>query len=198
MPTETTTPDLRPMLDRALDQVGALIEQVRPDQRTAPTPCTDYDVAGVVGHLQGAARRVATVMSGQHFASTPPTTLGDDWAADWAAERDELGRVLADDGVLTREVTVPWGQVSGGSALGMYVGEFVVHAWDLAAAIDATDRLDPTLAQAALPAYERALPPEPRGGEIPFAPVVDIDDTAGPYERVVAWTGRDPSWTPTT
>ncbi|GAA1511493.1 hypothetical protein [Nocardioides humi] len=40
------------------------------------------------------------------------------------------------------------------------------------------------------------MPAEPRGGEIPFGPVVPVADDAPAYDRLVAWTGRDPQWQP--
>jgi hypothetical protein len=54
--------------------------------------------------------------------------------------------------------------------------------------------LNDALATAALPAYMEKVPAEPRGPEIPFGPVVEVGDDATPYERLVAWTGRDPRW----
>jgi uncharacterized protein (TIGR03086 family) len=187
-------PDLRPVLGQALDQTGVLIAGLEPQQANLPTPCSEYDVAGLVGHLQGVVRRITTVLSGRHFSEAPSEVPSDDWAGDWAAGRATLEPVLADNAVLSREVTVPWGTVPGGSAIGMYVGELTVHAWDLATATGQTDALDPALAEGALPPYQQALPPQPRGGEIPFDPVVEVGADAGPYERLVAWTGRNPTW----
>ena len=36
------------------------------------------------------------------------------------------------------------------------------------------------------------LPPEPRGGEIPFGPPVPVPADAGPYAQLAAWLGRQP------
>jgi hypothetical protein len=38
----------------------------------------------------------------------------------------------------------------------------------------------------------RILPPEPRGGEIPFGPVVEIPADAPPYAQLAAYLGRHP------
>lgn len=192
--SDTAVPDLRPVLTRALDQTGRLIDELSPDQSSEQTPCSEYDVNGLVGHLQAVLRRMTAVLSGEHFSVVPSDLPTSEWSADWTAGREALAPVLADDECLTRTVTVPWGQVSGGAALGMYVGELTVHAWDLARAVDRTDQLDPSLAEMALPPSQQALPPDPRGGDIPFAPVIEVAHDAGPYERLVAWTGRNPAW----
>jgi hypothetical protein len=38
----------------------------------------------------------------------------------------------------------------------------------------------------------RILPPEPRGGEIPFGPVIAVPPGAAPYVQLAAWLGRQP------
>jgi len=186
--------DPRPLLTSAMDQAGELIADVRPEQSSLPTPCDDYDVGRLIGHLQAVVRRVGVVLSGQPFWSVPREVDSTDWVADWAAGRAATEAVLADDACLTREVTVPWGTVDGASAAASYIGELSVHAWDLAAALGRTAELDDRLATAALPAYMAKVPAEPRGPEIPFGPVVEVGEDASPYERLVAWTGRDPRW----
>lgn len=187
--------DPRPLLARALDQVGDLIEGTDAAQGALPTPCANFDVAALVGHLLGVVRRIGVVLDGRPFYEAPSHLDSTDWSADWASGRAGTERILADAGNLTRIVTVPWGQESGADVLASYVGELTVHSWDLATATGRTDQLDPELADAALPAYQRKVPAEPRGGQIPFGPVVPVADDADPYAKLVAWTGRDPFWT---
>ena len=186
--------DPRPLLGAALDQAGNLIASVTPEQATLPTPCDDYDVNQLIGHMQAVVRRIGVVLSGQPFWSVPREIESTDWVADWAAGRAATDAVLADDAVLAREVTVPWGTVPGASAAASYIGELSVHSWDLATALGKADVLNDALAIAALPAYMEKVPAEPRGPEIPFGPVVEVRPDATPYERLVAWTGRDPRW----
>ncbi len=141
-------------------------------------------------------RRIGVVLGGQPFWSVPREVESTDWLSDWAAGRRTTEAVIADDACLSLDVSVPWGNVSGASALASYVGELTVHAWDLAEATGQVGRLDPALAEVALPAYQAKVPAEPRGGDIPFGPVVHVGPDAGPYEQLVAWTGRDPKWRP--
>lgn len=186
--------DPRPLLTRALDQMGELIVTTPASAATLPTPCSDYDVAHLIDHMQAVVRRIGAVLSGEPFWSVPQSIPSSEWAADWAAGRAGTDPVLADDANLGREVSVPWGTVDGASAAASYIGELAVHAWDLAVATGRADLLDPALATAALPAYQAKIPAEPRGGEIPFGPVVEVGLDADPYERLVAWTGRDPQF----
>lgn len=187
-----TGPDLRPTFKVALGQVGDLLQGVRPDQLQNPTPCPEFAVQDLLEHIQGVLWRTVISLSGDHTA-VPEGTPSDDWSLEWDRGCAALAPVLADDACVTREVIVPWGVMTGADALGMFLGEFVVHAWDLAIATDQTDDLHVGLAAAALPTYQVALPADQRDGR-PFGRAVDVGPAAGAYERIVAWSGRNPSW----
>ena len=87
---------------------------------------------------------------------------------------------------------MPWGKVPGRIAVSGYVQEILTHGWDLARATGQPTELDPELAAWVLAVTQRILPPEPRGGEIPFGPVVPVPPDAGPYTQLAAWLGREP------
>lgn len=193
--TTDTIPDLRPLLAQALDQAGRLVRETDPALATRPTPCTDYDVATLIAHLQAVVRRIGAVVRGEPFFSVPREWVSEDWVADWDAGRAQTDAALA-SADLARVVALPWGDAPVGAALGMYVGEIATHAWDLAAATGRTDELDRSLATAALPGAMAKIPADARGADIPFGPVVPVPEDADPYDRLVGWNGRDPAWTP--
>ncbi len=189
-------PDPRPVLDAAVGQAAARIAELGPDDLARPTPCPEFDVATLVGHLIAVHRRLAHVATGGR-ASDVPSLVDDIPPAElgrvFTAERAALATVLADDAVLDRTFLVPWGEAPGRAALFAYVQEYAVHAWDLAAATGTTAALDPAAAETALALAVQFLPAEPRGGPIPFGPAVDVPADAGTYERLVGWLGRDPA-----
>ena len=59
--------DPRKPLAAALDQAGSLIAAVQPDQAHLPTPCDEYDVSQLIGHLQAVVRRIGVVLDGKPF-----------------------------------------------------------------------------------------------------------------------------------
>jgi uncharacterized protein (TIGR03086 family) len=186
--------DPRPYLSAALDQTGALLRDVRPEQLDAPTPCTEYDVRRLEAHLLGVVGRIAHVGAGGAPFDVPSIVEGvDDVCAAWDAGRARLDKVWSDDAVLDRSLQAPWGTVPGRIVALGYVQEVLTHGWDLAVATGQRDRLDESLAATCLDESVKLLPAQPRGGRIPFGPVVDVPAEAGAYERLAGWLGRDPA-----
>jgi uncharacterized protein (TIGR03086 family) len=184
--------DPRPMFVRALDQAQQLMDSVRPDELHLPTPCTEYDVRTLLGHLLTVIGRIDLALSGQDIFSIPTVTQTEDVDGVWKERRSALEVTLAEDGLLGRECRVPWGTVSGAVALNSYARELATHSWDLAKATARLDVLDDDIAMYLLPLAEQYLPAEPRGGQIPFDPVVPVAADAPPYSQLAAWQGRQP------
>ena len=197
MTTDQLT-DPRADLDLAVDQVLRLVAAVRPADLDRPTPCEEFDVRHLLGHLLGVLGRIAHVGSGGHPFDVPTTVLDvedDAWAARCEGAAAGMRAVWADDAVLDAVLHLPFGDVPGRGAAMAYTEELTAHAWDLASALGRRDVLDPVLGEVALAAATRFIPDADRG-RIPFGPVVAVPAGAGPYERLAGWLGRDPSWTP--
>lgn len=187
--------DPRPLLARALDQAGRLVTETDPARGADPTPCTEYDVAELISHLQAVIRRIEAVVSGRRFDSVPHEWPSTDWSADWKEGRAAVDAALADDASLDRTVTVPWGTQPVRAVAVSYVGELATHAWDLAVATGRHDQLDESIADAVVQAAQANIPPERDSDQIPFGPVVPVPEDAPAYDRLVGWCGRDPDWT---
>lgn len=197
MTTIPSPSDPRPVLLRAADQAVAVIDLVQPGDAGRPTPCDEFDVARLVGHLLAVLGRITYVAGGGHAFDVPSMIEGvapQDWAADATTRRALLGEAWADDAVLDRVLHLPFGDVPGRGAALAYVQELTTHSWDLASALGRRELLDPALGAVAADAARRFVPDAHRG-QIPFGAVVPVADDAGPYDRLVAWLGRDPQWT---
>lgn len=184
--------DPRPLLGRALDQFARLVAGTRPEQLAEPTPCTEFDVAALLGHILAVLHRIAHVGRGGDPFEVPQVVRDvDDWPAAVSAARADLDAVWAQDALLDTEFRVPWSaSASGRDALSMWTQELIMHAWDLARPTEQIGELDPNLGQAGLDIAQRSIPSAPRGGEIPFGPVVPVAMTAGPYTRLAGYLGR--------
>jgi uncharacterized protein (TIGR03086 family) len=197
--TAPRTTDPRPVFARAVTTAVACVSAVRPDQLAGATPCSEYDVRQLLGHLVAVLGRVAAVGRGADPFSVPLVVAGvpdDGWpaAADTAAR--EAAEVWADDAVLDRLLRLPFGTLPGAAALASYVGEVSTHTWDLAVATGQSPAWDPEALAVGLAAIRRKLPSAERDPEIPFADAVPVAEDAPLIDQLVGWQGRDPGWTP--
>ncbi|MFI2202502.1 TIGR03086 family metal-binding protein [Streptomyces sp. NPDC020192] len=191
--TTTGFTDPRPVYVAATAQAAALI-RTRPQDLTGPTPCTEFDVRGLLSHIVGATRRISVVGEGGDGMAVEPVAEGiedDGWAAAYDEIRTRVLKAWETDERMTSLVRVPWGEVPGHAALSGYVMEIVTHTWDLAEALGHPHALEPDLAEFALALARTVLPDSrPRDAAVPFAPRTEAPENAGPYEELAAWLGR--------
>lgn len=188
--TTTTPADPRPVYAAAAHWVTDLLANVTDDQLDSPTPCDEFDVRRLAGHLIGVAGRAVALGTGRDAMSVPGHDDRYD-AATFAERADRAVELWSDDAKLSALVQVPWGEVPGAGALWGYVNETLVHGWDLAVATGQESEPDPTLAEAAIVVAQQFIPAEIRTDDtVPFGPVVEPRPEAGPTERLANWSGR--------
>lgn len=192
----TESPDIRALLLRSVDQTGRIVSGVRVDQLTDPTPCTEYDVRTLLGHIVAVLRRITHVAGGGHPFDVPQVVTEIDdgaWAEEYRLAREQLEPAWADDGVLDRMLTLPFGTMPGRAAAAAYTVEVTTHGWDLAEATGQSAGLDPAVGAAALDMARRFIPAEPRGTDVPFAAPAEVPADADVYQQLAAWLGRAPA-----
>ncbi|NMO36254.1 TIGR03086 family protein [Streptomyces sp. GMY01] len=185
--------DPRPLLLSALDQLERLVGRLDTARLDRETPCAEYDLRALLGHTVGAVHRIAYVGEGGRgldVAAAAGRIADTDWGGAVGRAHRRLAAAWADEAKLDREVEVPWGLVPGRIALSGYVMEVVTHTWDIAQVIDPAAELEERLSQAALDIAQKVLPPEPRGGEVPFGEVRPVPDDADVHTRLAGWLGR--------
>jgi uncharacterized protein (TIGR03086 family) len=188
---DTTDPRLH--YRTALAWVRTLTDRVPATRLADPTPCTEYDVRALLGHLVATVDRLRVVGEGGDPNPMPRVVTGvadDAWVDALSTAEDKAAAVWSDDARLDALATVPWGRVPGRAAVWGYVREALVHGWDLAVATGQDVEADEAAAQAALTETRRMLPAQPRGGPIPFGAPVDPRPGAGPTEQLANWCGH--------
>jgi uncharacterized protein (TIGR03086 family) len=167
------------VLSRALDQAGDVLAAVHPDQLARPTPCADWDVAQLIGHLVAAPVRFLQMARGGEpdWSAVPqPVTAG--WAADFRSHADDLIHHWHQAGDAADAGQVDW-----------QTAEIAVHTWDVVRATGQSPRLLlPEVAERGLAFMSAMLTPENRG-EV-FGPPVQVPDDAPVYDRLAAFAGR--------
>jgi uncharacterized protein (TIGR03086 family) len=173
--------------------VTGLVDGVRPDQFGSPTPCPEFDVRTLLGHLVATTERARVIGAGGSPFDVPvvvPGIADGDCRDVFAASAARVWEVWDDDTRLTAAVTVPWGTVPGAEALWGYLNEALVHGYDLATATGQPAEADPEVVRPLLDRIAGILPGGFRGGPVPFAAVVEPAADAGPTERLANWSGR--------
>lgn len=194
----TTHHDPLALMRRTFDQSAAVIGAVRPERLGTPTPCSEFDVRALIGHMLFAAERAATAGRREPIATDGEPVIAGLPDSEWTPA---FGRAAARaleawdaPGALDGEIVLPFGTFPAPVVASIYNLEQVTHAWDLAAAAGGLGLLDPELAEAVLPVAVQLLPPEGRDvPELPFDPVVEVSADAPAYDRLAGFMGRDPS-----
>jgi uncharacterized protein (TIGR03086 family) len=169
------------VLSRALDQAGDVIAAVHPGDLDKPTPCHGWTVRELADHLAAAPEHFLQLGRGEQVDWSAGAGVGAD-----PAQLAAHFRVHADD-LLHHWHGQPDDQVAQADWQSAELG---VHTWDLVRALGRPLPLDDEVAERGLAFMRQGLTDDNRGDA--FGAPVDVPDDAPPYDRLVAFAGRDP------
>ncbi len=181
----------------AIDGFGRRLDKVGAEQWTAATPCADWDVRTLVNHVVGELLWIPPLLDGKTIADVGDRfdgdVLGDDPHATWKSAVADARAAASQPGVQARTVHLSFGDFPGSEYLGQITSDLAIHCWDLARAVGADDQLDAPL----VAFVDSFLSPQIDAwrGAGAFGPAVEVDAAASAQERLLAQTGRSPSWT---
>jgi uncharacterized protein (TIGR03086 family) len=192
---------MNPNLDLAPQAaiVARLAAGVTDDLLTARTPCPEYRVRHLLGHLTGLAiafRDAGRKKLGPTTDTAPDSAvpdIGPDWREELAAALAELPDAWHDPSAWTGMTRAGGVDLPGEVAGLVAVDELVIHGWDLARATGQDYAPDPAALQACHAFLGEAAEDPDRGGI--FGPVVPVPDDAPLLDRAIGLSGRDPGWT---
>jgi len=183
------------LLSRALEQTGAIIARLRPDQAGLPTPCSSWDVRALVNHVVLDVQHFTASASGGAWEERDADVIGADWSEAYRQAADALLAAWQREGVLERTIQLPFGDVPATWSVKQQIADLVVHGWDIAKATRQSTDLDPELGRLALDWARQNLRPEFRGDEGSgrvFGAEVPVPDGAPLHDRLAGFFGRDP------
>jgi uncharacterized protein (TIGR03086 family) len=185
---------------RAVRRSVELVDAVTSGDLTRPTPCGDWTLTELIGHLTAQHRGFAAAARGQgadlvHWsvpqAGPDPVAAYRDAAEDviaaFAASEADAPFTLPE---ITTRMAFP-----ARRAIGFHLIDYVVHSWDLARSLDVPVDLDDDLVRAALP-IAVAVPngPERRQPDAGFAPALDVPAGSSTLDEILLRLGRSPNW----
>lgn len=177
-------------LDELEPLLGQVASRITPDDLDSRTPCANFTVRGVLGHMIGGATQFAAAFRGESPADVPADAAeGPDVVARAGNALADLMTAIRSPGALDRTVAAPFGETPGDAFARFVVLDGLVHGWDLATATGQTYEPSDMLV-AEVDAYARqAIAPPMRDGDT-FAAVVEPPAGATPIEQLAAFTGR--------
>jgi uncharacterized protein (TIGR03086 family) len=177
-----------------INTLRGLIAGTKPEQMTAPTPCPDWDVHGLVNHFVGGGHMFAAAFRGEEVHIDPdapmPDLVGDDAVASFDAAIGDFCAAVDGPGAMDKVIDLPFGQIPGPIVLEILKFDLLVHAWDLSQATGQTFDPPVDVAEKGLETAQMIIRPEARDG-VTFAAEVTPPSAASPIEKLVAFTGRN-------
>jgi len=160
------------------------------DRWNAPSPCPGWTARNVVGHMVD-THRLFFGFIGAEMAPGPDSASDPHGA--WAHICDAMAAALADPAVAAKEHEGMFGRVRWEDSVNRFVNpDVLLHTWDLARALGVDDHLDPADVHEVFETA-KGYPSDAMRGRGVFGPEVDIADDAPEQDRLLAFTGRDPS-----
>ena len=185
-PDSPPTDELR-SAENTLSVLRRVLHTIAADDMSRQTPCTEFDVSRLTGHLLNSL----TALGGMVGAELPERDESD------SVERQVVAAARPALDAWHRhglDGTVPFGnnEMPARAACAILSIEFLVHAWDYAAAVGQEFDAPEPLVEYVLGLAHQVIRPEQRS-RAGFDDPVDVPADAGALERLIAFTGRNPA-----
>lgn len=178
---------------RAMEEFDRRVRLVGDDQWRLPTPCTEWDVRDLVNHLVVEQLWAPHLLSGATLEEVGDRFEGDQLGADPVARWEESSRAaraaFTAPGALDGDVHTTMGEIPALEYTRQMTIDLAIHAWDLARAVGADERLDEPLVESLYEVWEPRA--EMLAGTGVFAPPVEVPADAATQTRLLGILGRD-------
>ncbi|MEV0673110.1 TIGR03086 family metal-binding protein [Mycobacterium sp. NPDC050441] len=173
--------------EATLDVLQRVLHGITADDLSRPTPCREFDVAGLTDHLLNSITVIGSA-AGAQIPERDPGTSVEDQVINAARPAVAAWRRRGVDGA------VPFGQGEAPARMMARILslEFLVHAWDYAAATGQTVDVPDQQPECVLGWAREIITPDGRV-RAGFDDPVEIGADALPLDRLLAFTGRRPT-----
>jgi len=160
------------------------------DALDSPTPCAEWVVRDLFGHLTGGATTFAAAIRGED-APEPPTPTDDTIATTTVAAVSSLDKAFRGPGALEQIVSTPFGELPGEVFARILAFDLLMHTWDLARSTGQEVDVPDEVVHAVDGFARQAISAEMRGPHT-FGPEVEPPAGASALDRLAAFSGRTP------
>jgi uncharacterized protein (TIGR03086 family) len=178
----------------AMTEFDRRVRAIEPEQWVLGTPCREWSVRDLVGHLVYEQLWAPELLAGctvdQVGDRFDHDNLGDDPLVSWVVAAAAAREAWLEPSALAKPVSVSSGMLPADEYCWQMTTDLAVHAWDLARSIGADERIDPELAAAVLAYVERNI--EEWGETSMFDSPVPVPPDADDQTRLIGLLGRKP------
>ena len=175
--------DLLDLYGRASDWTSTKVAGAA-SQLDHPTTCDGWDVRTLLNHMLQTQRYFVGSARGEDATppgGSPPDVLSGQPVADFERARAETLETFGEPGVIEKT----------GPALAIAFSDQLLHGWDLALSTGQEATMPDGLPHAAYSMIHGRFTEEQRKGI--FKPEIAVGPDASAQDRLLAYTGRDPS-----
>jgi uncharacterized protein (TIGR03086 family) len=197
---------------RSLHRIAVLasvdvVSAVTTDDLSRPTPCAGWNLADLLAHMTVQHRGFAAAARGEgaELAIWEPATVADavtsDPVASYAAAAAAVIDAFAGPEVLDAMFALPdfgpGATFPGSVAISFHLVDYVVHSWDVARTLGHSFELPADVVAAALPVAFVVPDGDFRTtANAFFGPAIPSTESVDDLDRILAYLGRSPEWTP--
>ena len=185
--------DVVELHQRTTDNFIRLVNEVGPEQWSAPTPSSDWDVRALVNHIVSEERWTVPLMEGKTIDDVGDSLEGDLLGDDPAGAATAAARAAqraAEEPITT--VHLSYGDEDASEYLRQLVADHLIHGWDLAAAIGTDAGMDPDVVDEVASWYAEREDLYRSSGAVADR----VEGFDSPADALVGAFGRDPRWKP--
>ncbi len=181
---------------RSQDLFAAVLDQVRDDQWSNPTPCTEWNVRVLVNHMTYEDLWLPDLFTGRTIAEVGTKydgdVLGDSPQQSYKDAVAKTREPLSAPGALERTVHLSYGDTKGEGYLISMLSDHLIHSWDLAKGIGADYQPDEEIVKTVWDWMS------PRAdwitGSSVFGSRVEVAEDAPLFVRLLGLSGRNSNW----
>jgi uncharacterized protein (TIGR03086 family) len=184
--------DVPMMLRLAVGEFGARVSQIGDGQWEGATPDTEWNVRDLVNHVLAENLWAPPLFAGSTIGEVGDRFDGDVLGADpqgsWRAASADALAAADEPEAMDRTVHLSFGDFPGREYAMQLFADHLIHAWDLARAIGADERLNPELVDACAAWFAPIEGAYRSAGAIAARP--PVPDGADAQTRLLAMFGR--------
>lgn len=183
--------DPKVLFQKVVKQAEPCILEIRPDEFSNPTPCSDWDLRALLNHLVYELLWVPELLNGKTVAEVGSKfdgdVLGDDPVAAWKKASSEAAKAVERTD-LAAQVHLSSRDVPASEYIMEMSNDVLIHGWDVGQSINCSLIFEPEVAQALYDFIEPQAAEWRAGGS--FGDEVTVSADAGLQTKLLALEGR--------